>query len=138
MNISNIALCARHEIPGALQITSAGSYIDIYFETDHTQQNTDAAAAFAYDYGGHVDRSRGHYVSIFFPDGKGKNPHKRVQISLKLEKDIDNDIIRFLDRVDNKQGLIKRLIRDHMHDLTMRDIEEGLQYVSNREADSEL
>lgn len=126
MNLNNVVLCARHEIPGAVQIASSGHYIDIYFETDQTQINTDHAAAFAYDYGGHVAFSNGNHVALVFPEGRGRNPHKRVQISLKLEKDVDNDIITFLETVDNRQGLIKRLIREHMHALTMADIERGL------------
>jgi hypothetical protein len=126
MNLSNVVLCARHEIPGAVQIASSGHYIDIYFDSDQTQINTDAAAAFAYDYGGHVAFSQGNHVALVFPEGRGRNPHKRVQISLKLEKDVDHDIITFLDTVENRQGLIKRLIREHMHNLTLLDIERGL------------
>ena len=127
MNLSNVVLCARHEIPGAVQIASSGHYIDIYFDSDQTQINTDHAAAFAYDYGGHVAFSNGNHVALVFPEGRGRNPHKRVQISLKLEKDVDHDIITFLDSVENRQGLIKRLIREHMHNLTMLDIERGLE-----------
>lgn len=126
MNLNNVVLCARHEIPGAVQIASSGHYIDIYFDSDQTQLNTDRAAAFAYDYGGHVAFSTGNHVALVFPEGRGRNPHKRVQISLKLEKDVDHDIITFLDTVENRQGLIKRLIREHMHNLTLLDIERGL------------
>lgn len=36
------------------------------------------------------------------------------QIRLKLNLNTDADIIEYLDLVDNKQGLIKRLLREHI------------------------
>lgn len=36
------------------------------------------------------------------------------QIRLKLNVRTDADILEFLDTVENKQGLIKRLIRNHI------------------------
>ena len=35
-----------------------------------------------------------------------------VQITLKLNKKTDKDIIDYLNKCDNKQGFIKELIRD--------------------------
>lgn len=35
-----------------------------------------------------------------------------IQVKLKLNKNTDADIIEKLDSVDNKQGYIKRLIRE--------------------------
>lgn len=37
-----------------------------------------------------------------------------VQIHLKLNRKTDADILKQLDSVDNKQGYIKRLIREDM------------------------
>ena len=37
-----------------------------------------------------------------------------VQIRLKLNRKTDADIIAFLNKTDNKQGLIKNLIREHI------------------------
>lgn len=36
------------------------------------------------------------------------------QIRLKLNLNTDADLIEYLDSVDNKQGLIKRLLREEM------------------------
>lgn len=38
-----------------------------------------------------------------------------VQISLKLNRKTDADVLNYLNSVDNIQGLIKDLIRDHMN-----------------------
>ena len=37
-----------------------------------------------------------------------------VQITLKLNKKTDGDLIDYLSKCKNKQGLIKQLIRDHL------------------------
>lgn len=37
-----------------------------------------------------------------------------VQIRLKLNRRTDADILALLDSVDNKQGLIKQLLREYM------------------------
>lgn len=36
-----------------------------------------------------------------------------VQIKLKLNRKTDSDILTLLDSVDNKQGLIKQLLREY-------------------------
>ena len=38
-----------------------------------------------------------------------------VQIRLKLNRKTDADILRLLESVDNKQGLIKQLLREYIH-----------------------
>ncbi len=36
------------------------------------------------------------------------------QIKFELNRNTDKDILEFLDTVDNKQGLLKRLLREEM------------------------
>lgn len=119
MKIETAALMAVNEIPGCLQADPTGSGIDLYFESADGQPNVDAAAHWAHDFGGHVLMGTSNRVTVIFPEGKAKNPHKRVQISLKLERDVDSDIIAYLERVENKQGLIKKLLRESMSARTM-------------------
>lgn len=38
-----------------------------------------------------------------------------VQVIMKLNKNTDGDIIQFLNKCNNKQGLIKRLIRIYIN-----------------------
>lgn len=38
-----------------------------------------------------------------------------VRVSIRLYKNTDADLLAFLDTVDNKQGLIKRLLREEMN-----------------------
>ena len=38
-----------------------------------------------------------------------------VQIRLKLNRKTDADILQLLESVDNKQGLIKQLLREYIH-----------------------
>lgn len=37
-----------------------------------------------------------------------------VQVKFKLNKNTDADIIEYLDSLENKQGTVKRLIRDEI------------------------
>lgn len=135
MKLENCALCASHEIPGCIQATATGSHIDLYFDNIETQQNVNAAAKFAYEYGGFCFYGRDNHVVIAFHNGRARNPHKRVQVSLKLEKDVDADIINYLERVENKQGLIKALIRESMSARTLEAINKGME--GNGHADEE-
>ena len=38
-----------------------------------------------------------------------------VRLGLELNRNTDSDILEFLEKVENKQGLIKQLIREHMN-----------------------
>lgn len=38
-----------------------------------------------------------------------------TQVKLKLQNNTDRDILTILDRIGNKQGYIKRLIRDDLN-----------------------
>lgn len=127
MTLETVAQCAVNEIPCCVQASAMGSYIDLYFDNTETQANVNDAAKFAYEYGGFVFYGRDNMVTISFHGGKAKNPHKRVQVSLKLEQETDRDIINFLERVDNKQGLIKKLLREAMATRTIEAINKGIK-----------
>ena len=129
MKLENVALCATNEIPGCVQASAVGQHVDLYFDNNETQANINSVAKFAYDYGGFVFYGRKNNVTIAFHNGKAKNPHKRVQISLKLEQDVDRDILSYLDRVENMQGLIKQLLRESMAARTLEAINKGLEAV---------
>lgn len=63
----------------------------------------------------------GYAASIMPYRGKTfRDPEKRRQISLKLSYYTDLDIIQFLDRHENTQGLIKSLVRYHMAALNLK------------------
>lgn len=62
------------------------------------------------------------YAAVIMPyRGKTfRDPEKRKQVSIKLSYYTDLDIIQFLDRHENVQGLIKSLIRDHIAALNLK------------------
>ena len=43
------------------------------------------------------------------------NAANTTRIYVKLNNKTDKDIIDFLDTVENRQGLVKELLRDHMY-----------------------
>lgn len=45
---------------------------------------------------------------------KQKYEHKLVKILVRLNPDVDSDIIDFIKTVDNKQGLLKKLLREEI------------------------
>lgn len=54
------------------------------------------------------------------PDSEAKtrwDAENTVQIKLKLNRHTDADILALLDSVENKQGLIKDLLRQHLRTL---------------------
>lgn len=121
MNAKDTALCIRHELRGCYQTVTYGSNrIDLIIDTREIKEGWfgDMTMILA-QYAARVVSSQRHHdeywiYTIAPVNSEYFNPHRRKQISLKLERSGDADILEFLDKVPNVQGLIKSLIRDHM------------------------
>lgn len=120
MNAKDTALCIQHELRGCYQTVTYGSNrIDLIIDTREIKEGWfgDLTLILA-QYAARVVSFQRHdeyrIYTIAPVNSEYFNPHRRKQISLKLERSGDADILEFLDHVPNVQGLIKSLIRDHM------------------------
>ena len=128
MKPDNVALCFRHELEGCLQtVVYPDGAIDLIIDATKTVKTGwygDLSFQLA-EYNAKVcyqRRKPGVSIITISPmDHEYRNPHKRRQISFKLDPYGDRDIIEYLESVSNMQGLLKTLIRDHMAALMLAE-----------------
>ena len=128
MRASDTALCFRHELKGCVQTeTCFDRQIDLILDPKEAMkegwlgQFTLLLAEYEARVVGYKHTQEYIIYSIAPLDHNYRNPHRRAQVSLKLERSGDADIIEYLETVDNVQGLIKALLRDHIAALMLAE-----------------
>lgn len=128
MRASDAALCFRHELKGCVQTeTCFDRQIDLILDPKEAMkegwlgQFSLLLAEYEARVVGYKHNQNYIIYSIVPLDHNYRNPHRRAQISLKLERSGDADIIEYLKTVDNVQGLIKALLRDHIAALMLAE-----------------
>lgn len=128
MRAADTALCFRHELKGCVQTeTCFDRQIDLILDPKEAMkegwlgQFSMLLAEYEARVVGYKHTQNYIIYSIAPLDHQYRNPHRRAQVSLKLERSGDSDIIEYLETVDNVQGLIKALLRDHMAALMLAE-----------------
>lgn len=61
-----------------------------------------------------IKKTNGETEIIKYGPQNKYDQNNTVQLKLKLNKKTDTDILEWLDTLDNKQGAIKKIIREHI------------------------
>lgn len=117
MKAKTLALFARHEIRGCRQAEPIGDHCVELFMDPFDFQRADITA-FCTRYHAYVDDTAftDEYIAYFLrPTEKTFfRPDKRKQISFKLQRDVDADLIEWLESQENIHEYLRDLIREDM------------------------
>lgn len=117
MKAKTLALFARHEIRGCNQAEPIGDHCVELFVDPFDFQRADITA-FCSRYHAYVDDTAftDEYIAYFLrPTEKTFfRPDKRKQISFKLQRDVDADLIEWLESQENIHEYLRDLIRNDM------------------------
>lgn len=117
MKAKTLALFARHEIRGCSQAESVGDHECHVFVDPFDFQRSDITT-FCTRYHAWIESTcftDEYIVYILLPiDKTFFRPDKRKQISFKLQRDIDADLIEWLESQENIHEYLRDLIRNDM------------------------
>ena len=137
MRASDTALCFRHELKGCVQTeTCFDRQIDLILDPKEAMKEgwLGQFSLLLAEYEARVvgyKHTQEYIIYSIAPLGHDyRNPHRRAQISLKLERSGDADIIEYLKTVDNVQGLIKALLREHIAAIHLMDEDTTNDHIS--------
>lgn len=119
MKAKTLALFARHEIRGCNQAEPIGDHcVELFVDPDPFGFQRADIAAFCSRYHAYVDDTAftDEYIAYFLrPTEKTFfRPDKRKQISFKLQRDVDADLIEWLESQENIHEYLRDLIRNDM------------------------
>ena len=117
MKAKTLALFARHEIKGCIQAEPVGDhYCHVYIDPFDFQRQS--LSEFCTRYRACIDSTMftNEYIQyILVPiDRTFYRPDKRKQVIFKLNRDVDADIIGWLDSIPNIHDYLRHLIRADM------------------------
>ena len=117
MKAKTLALFARHEIRGCSQAVSFGDHCVEIFVDPYDFQRADITA-FCTRYHAYVDYTvfTDDYIAYFLEPTEKTffRPDTRKQISFKLQRDVDADLIEWLESKENLHEYLRDLIRTDM------------------------
>lgn len=64
-----------------------------------------------------IKKTNGETEVVKYGPQNKYDQNNTVQLKLKLNKKTDADILEWLDALDNKQGTIKEILREHISNL---------------------